>query len=645
VLEIKRRKNKMVTSRFRNRSIFLALLLIASIPSLLQGAQAEPVCGSDGVVAASHKRAAEAAIEILQQGGNAVDAAVAAAFTIGVVEPHASGLGGGGGMVIYLDGEDRSYFIDYYGAASHSVGELGSYDRDRYRHTAKSILVPGTVAGLTLAMEKFGNLPIEKVLAPAIRCAREGFEIDETLGGLLLDSVELLENNQETADVFLGEMGFPLMTGDTLKQPELAATLEEIVQHGRDGFYKGRVAREIVEGISELGGVITLKDLESYQAELAEPLRGNYRDCEIIAANPPLSGASVIEALNILENRDLKSMGHYTESAATLHFMVETFRLTHADRYPFLGDPEFGYVPVNGLISKDYAQTRYHEINQFQADPPRYRDTMEGSPTLFDHKEDSGRKKKKREDKDWSDVNEFGKPADSWGEDIFDSFGAKKKPDKSGDKEDDEKGEPSKIPAAGSNTISIECLVPDEASTTHLSVIDGDGNAVSLTQTLGTFFGSAQTVSGVLFNCGMSNFSRTRPVNVIEPGKRPRTSICPTIVLKNGELFLVVGTPGASRIVSTVVEVLVNLIDFDMDIAEANNTPRFYTSKYEDYLHLEGGISEEVREKLSRMGHPIRVHGGFDLFFGGAHLIHVNQDTGMACGSADPRRSGTAISK
>jgi gamma-glutamyltranspeptidase/glutathione hydrolase len=620
------------------------VLLIALTPSV-PGAQSEAVCGSDGVVAASHQRAAEAAKEILRQGGNAVDAAVAAAFTIGVVEPHASGLGGGGGMVIYLEEEDSSYFINYYGSASWNVEDMGSYDRDRYRHTAKSILVPGTVAGLTLALERFGRLPIEKVIAPAICCAREGFEIDETLGGLLLDSVELLEKNSNTAKVFLGEMGFPPMTGDTLKQPELAIALEEIARHGRDGFYKGRMAREIVEEISGLGGVISMDDLESYRAVLSEPLQGTYRDCEIITANPPLSGASVIEALNILENRDLKSMGHYTESAATLHFMVETIRFTHADRYPFLGDPEFGYVPVNGLTSKDYAQTRYHDINQFQADPPRYRDTEEGSPNMFDRKSDRGSRKKRKESKNWSDVNEFGKPADSWGEDVFDSFGAKKKQEKGSSKKDKEnKDESPECPAPSGTSISIESLVPDEGSTTHLSVIDSDGNAVSLTQTLGTFFGSAQTVSGVLFNCGMSNFSRTRPVNVIEPGKRPRTSICPTIVLRDGELFLVVGTPGASRIISTVVEILVNLIDFDMDIAEANNAPRFYTSKYEDYLHLEGGIPEEVRNKLERMGHPIKVHGGFDLFFGGAHLIRVNQSAGTACGSADPRRSGMAIS-
>ncbi|MBD3179793.1 MAG: hypothetical protein GF417_09425, partial [Candidatus Latescibacteria bacterium] len=580
----------MVTSRFRTLSIFLALLLIALVPSVLQSAQSEAVCGSEGVVAASHERAAAAAVEIMRQGGNAVDAAVAAAFTIGVVEPHASGLGGGGGMVIYLGEEDRSYFINYYGSASWNVNDLGSYDRGSYRHTAKSILVPGTVAGLTLALERFGKLPIEKVIAPAIRCAREGFEIDETLGGLLLDSVELLEKNSNTAEVFLGEMGFPPMTGDTLKQPELAATLEEIARHGRDGFYKGRVAREMVEGISDLGGVISMDDLESYRAVLSEPLQGTYRDCEIIAANPPLSGASVIEALNILENRDLKSMGHYTESAATLHFMVEAIRFTHADRYPFVGDPEFGYVPVNGLTSKDYAQTRYHDINQFQADPPRYRDTTEGSPNLFDRKGDKDPRKKRRESKNWSDANEFGKPADSWGEDIFDSFGSKKKPEKSKSRKEKDKNESSRSPTASGSSITVESLVPDEASTTHLSVVDSDGNAVSLTQTLGTFFGSAQTVSGVLFNCGMSNFSRTRPVNVIEPGKRPRTSICPTIVLRAGELFLVVGTPGASRIISTVVEMLVNLIDFDMDIAEANNAPRFYTSKYEDYLHVEGGI-------------------------------------------------------
>ena len=634
-------------------ALFLLVLIgLVLAPSLLYGQEAELVCGDRGLAVTSHPRATEAATEMLRKGGNAVDAAVAAAFALGVVEPDASGLGGGGGMVIYLRKDDSAHFIDYYGKAPKRVGELKNSDRASDRHTARSILVPGTVAGLALALERFGSLPLATVIQPAIRCARDGFALDETLGSLILDNSEMLGKNEATAAVFL-ENGFPRMVGDTLKQPELANTLAEIANRGTAGFYEGPVAKMLVDGIAAGGGVLTLEDLRDYRAVLAEPLRGTYRDCEIISANVPLAGGSVIEAMNILENADLRSMGHYTASAATLHLIAETLRRIYADRTALVGDPGFSYIPINGIISKAYAAGRFYDIDQSKVSPPRYRDTQAGNPARFD-KEGAERprvaKGQREKPGDIGDDGDFGKSRyGTWAEDAFDSFGASTgKP--SARARDTTAAKPAKGRRAGNRGADGDSThsrdddpEPLEAAhTTHLSIVDAAGNAVSLTQTLGTFFGSTQTVAGVLMNCGMTNFSATGKVNSVEPEKRPRSSISPTIVLKNGVPFLVVGTPGASRITSTTVELLVNLIDFDMDAAEANSAPRFYCSKYEDFLHLEGGIGEPVREKLEKMGHSLRVHDGIDLYFGGAHIIRIDPKSGAVCGAADPRRSGTA---
>jgi gamma-glutamyltranspeptidase / glutathione hydrolase len=640
--------------RAATASVFFLLVLVGLVlaPCLLYGQEAELVCGEHGLAVTSHPRATEAAMEMLRKGGNAVDAAVAAAFALGVVEPDASGLGGGGGMVVYLRADSSAHFIDYYGKAPKRVGELMNRDRTSDRHTARSILVPGTVAGLALALEKFGTLPLATVVQPAIRCARDGFALDETLASLLLDNAELLGKSEATASVFL-ENGFPRMVGDTLKQPELANTLAAIADRGAAGFYEGPVATALVDGIAAGGGVLTLEDLRDYRAVLAAPLRGTYRGCDLISANLPLAGGSVIEAMNILENADLRSMGHYTESPATLHLIAETLRRVYADRTALMGDPDFVYSPIQGIVSKAYAADRFHEIDMASVSPPRYRDTQAGNPARFD-KAGAGKAPepsvKRAKPGEVDDDGDFGRSRyGTWSEDAFDSFGASKK-HPSGNARDAGAATPARTKGTGSRGAGRDSVDSredrpgglEEAHTTHLSIVDANGNAVSLTQTLGTFFGSTQSVAGVLMNCGMTNFSATGKTNNVEPGKRPRSSISPTIVLKNGAPFLVVGTPGASRITSTMVELLVDLIDFDMDAAKANSAPRFYCSKYEDYLHLESGIGEPVREKLTKMGHSLRVHDGIDLYFGGAHIIRIDPGSGATCGAADPRRSGTA---
>ncbi len=624
--------------------MLLSLLCLWTAGFAQEAEVAEAVTGTNGMVATAHPLASEAALSMLKAGGNAVDAAVAAAFAIGVVEPDGSGIGGGGSMVVYLNGKQEAHYIDYYQRTSEDVDKI-SFDPETDRHTAKAVLIPGTVAGLTLALDEFGTLSLEQVLEPAIRYAEEGFAIDATLGQILLDNVEMLLGDSSTAAIFL-EDDFPRMEGDMLYQPELATTLRTIAANGRDGFYKGPVAEAMIAEMTSRGGVMTADDLSGYEAELGVPLRGSYRGYEILAAGVPQSGEAILQALNMLENEDLAAMGHFSESPLTLHLMAETFRRVYADRWAFMGDPDFNYVPAGGLISKAFARERFADINRFQADPPEYRQTQAGNPAKYDRGEmsaiealDPGKQSKEFH---WSDEEDDNKSSyDTWGENLFDTWGGKK-----AKKED----RPPKD-SGGKKSEEDSVIVDDDPSweeeygghTTHLSVIDKDGNMVSLTQTLGTFFGSGITSAGVLLNCGMSNFSLSAAPNLLQPGKRPRSSISPTIVLRDGKPSMVIGSPGAGRIIATVVELIVNVVDFDMSATEANWAPRFYCQKFEDYLHLEYGISDEVRQKLERMGHTVRVYENRDLFFGGAQLILVDPVSGEYQGSADPRRGGVAI--
>lgn len=568
-----------------NKLKFNIIIAFLIIPFVLTAQAYKLVSGNNGMAASAHPLASQTAIEILQKGGNAVDAAVAAAFVIGVVEPDGSGIGGGGSMVIYLKDKKKSFYINYY-AKSPGNAPL-SFNSNKKRHTAESICIPGTVAGLTLAHKKFGSLPLSTVLQPAIHFAEAGFKIDATLASLILDNAETLTLDSITASVYLDD-GFPKMEGDLLVQKDLAKTLTEISKKGKKGFYKGWVAKSIAKELQERGGYVSLNDLKKYKATMNPPMHGTYRDFEIFSSGMPQSGISIVEGLNILENIDLKKLGHYSRNAKTLHIMAETFRKIYTDRYYYLGDPDFFDVPVIGLTSKAYAKERFDAINQLSPEPKSYRDTEMGMPGKYENTQKDVKKHR----------------------------------------------------ASDGKIKDIE----DNGSTTHLCVIDKDGNAVSLSQTLGTFFGSIQTVNGILFNCAMTNFSSSKKnPNSIEKSKLPRSTIAPTIILKDNNPYLVIGSPGGSRIISTVIEVVVNVLDFDMNVEEANQAPRFYTQKFVDYLHLESGIESKVIEELKEMGHSIRVHEGVDLFFGGVQMILVDKKTGKYYGSADIRRGGKAV--
>lgn len=592
----------------------------------------------EGMVATAHPLASLAGYEMLKMGGNAVDAAVAAAFAIGVVEPDGSGIGGGGGMVIYLAKEKKSIYINYYQKASERINDI-NYDFIDDRKSAKAILVPGTVDGLVTALEKYGTLPLSKVLAPAIKYSEEGFAIDATLASILLDNTEDLLKYESTSSIFLND-GFPLMEGDLLVQSELANTLKLISQYGRDGFYSGQVAETIVKEVQAAGGMITLNDLKNYKCVISEPLVGSYRGCQILTADLPQSGASIIQALNMLENRNLFSMGHFSNSVETAHLLAETFRRVYADRTQYMGDPKFENSPIAGLISKEYARVRFNDIDMGYANPKEYKKTKEGNPYSFNHSIEQDKTYVTPTINDDSPI--FSDDADDesyskkggWGDDVFDSWGKKKKKSNTKDSSTDTKKK---------EVNESELETEYDGHTTHLSVMDKDGNVVSLTQTLGTFFGSYLTTAGAIMNCSYSNFSQTLKINMVKQNKQPRSSIAPTLVLKDGNPVLVVGSPGATRIISTVVQLIVNVIDFNMNAVEANYAPRLFCQKNDDYLHLEKRFSTDVINGLEKKGHRLRIHSELSLFFGGASIVTFNPLTGEMMGSADPRRGGNAM--
>jgi len=628
----------------------LILLLILSLP--LQSFRFGPVAKvKEGTVATAHPLASEAAMEMLHKGGNAVDAAVAAAFALGVVEPDGSGIGGGGGMLIYLAKENKSVYINYYQKASEKVNEI-TFDPVKDKNSVNSILVPGTVAGLTTALEKYGSLPLAVVLEPAIRYAKIGYPIDETLAKIILDNIPVVQKWPSTAVNFAPD-GFPIVQGDTLRQLKLAETLEKIAQFGKAGFYEGDVAQQMVDGITSNGGMMTLNDLKNYKPVITNPVSGTYRGYKVIAADIPQSGASVIEALNILENENLSQMGSYTTNANTLHFIAETFRRVYSDRSAFLGDPNFNEIPVKGLISKDFAKERFALINLDAAVPKEYRKTETGNPFKFVNKKDNSdtcQVQADTKDDTWTDEDDEGSSSyKKFGTDRFDNWGRHTTNDKGNLKKNNsiQKIDTSNYKKDSDKDDMESSLIRvndyEGGHTTHLCVIDREGNAVSLTQTLGNFFGSGFTAAGVLFNNSMSNFSSTSKINSIQPGKQPRSSISPTIILKDDKPVMVVGSPGAGRIIATVVQLIVNVVDFHMNAEDANNAPRFFCQKFDDYLHLESRIPEDIRSKLERMGHHLKIYGDFDLFFGGAQMILVDPETGDYHGSADPRRGGTAM--
>lgn len=563
----------MRTGRGRVGGLLALLLgLLLSGPSAAAETAARTAVGAKAMVATANPLATAVALDVLKRGGNAVDAAVAAAFAVGVAEPDASGLGGGGGMLV-RKANGEAVYVNYYGEAPAAVDGM-KFDPAADAKSAKAILVPGAVAGLARALKEHGTFPLAAVVAPSIRLAEEGFAVDATLSSILLDNFQVVAENEASAAVFLRE-GLPLQEGEVLRQPRLAETLRAVARGGPRAFYEGPVAKAIVDGVKAAGGVLSLEDLRRYEPIVTRPVATTYRGYEVLSSPPPHSGATVLEALNVLENADLRKSGPPASSADTFHLVAEAMRRAYADRAAHLADPRFEEVPVAALLTKGYARARFETIDPARVVPEDYRKTPAGDPSAFS-------------------------------------------------------------PADASREGSVA------GHTTQISVVDRHGNAVSLTQTLGTFFGSGVTAAGVLLNCGASNFAFSSRRNRLEPGKQPRSSISPTVVSKDGKVAFVLGSPGAIRIVATVLTLLVNLVDFGMTADEANQAPRFLCQKNDSVLPLEGRFPPELRDELTRRGHRLQLYGDFDLFFGGAQVIRVDRARKRLEGSADPRRGGTA---
>jgi gamma-glutamyltranspeptidase/glutathione hydrolase len=556
--------------------IVIFSLLLAQI-TLLESASKKPVKAFNGMVVSSDSLATKVGIEILKKGGNAVDAAVAVGFALAVTYPQAGNIGGGGFMVIRM-ANGETVTIDYREKAplkAHEdmfLDENGNFIPEKSQIGHLSVGVPGSVAGLLLALEKYGTMSRKEVLNPAIKLAEKGFIVNEGLANAFKNAFEHFKKFPSTMKYF-SKNGEPYKEGDKLIQKDLAKVLKLIRDKGRDGFYKGKVADLIVAEMKRGGGIITHEDLENYQPVIRKPVIGTYRGYEIISMGPPSSGGvCLIELLNILENFDLKKYGF--GSSYTIHYLVEAMKRVYADRAEYLGDPDFVEIPLEKLLSKEYAKAIANEID-----------------TLF---------------------------------------------------------------ATPSSKIVRSVSPPEEGShTTHYSVVDKWGNVVSVTTTINSYFGSMVAVDGAGFflNNEMDDFSAKpgtpnqfgllgNKANSIQPGKRMLSSMTPTIVLKNGKPFLILGSPGGSTIITSVLQVILNVIDFGMNIQEAVDAPRIHHQWYPDVVYYEKrGLPLDVIENLGKRGHKLVERRGFQ---GEVQAILIDEN-GVKYGAADPRGYGFAM--
>jgi gamma-glutamyltranspeptidase/glutathione hydrolase len=567
------------------RKLLVALAFAAIVAASVAAAPLRPTHAPHAIVASVHELASRAGVEMMQAGGNAVDAAVATGFALAVVHPQAGNIGGGG-FLLLRTATGETHFIDFREKAPAGATEnmyldaQGNVIPDMSVVGYKSVGVPGSVAGLVYAEKKYGKLTLDKVIAPAIRLARDGFPLAYEDAKDLRD--EDLAKFADSRRIFQRD-GKLYQPGEILKQPELAHTLERIAKNP-DDFYHGALAREMAAAIQKGGGLITAADLAAYEVKEREPVRGTYRGYDIIGAPPPSSGGTIlIEILNILEGFDLAKTGN--RSAETIHLTAEAFRRAFFDRTDFLGDPDFSNIPVPQLIDKKYAAAWRATIdpNHASASKDLKRPAFEGLERVAE----------------WR-------------------------------------------PAA----------LHEPENTTHYSVVDAEGNAVAVTTTLNDSFGSRVTAEGLgfLLNDEMDDFASKQgvpnaygliqgPANAIGPGKRPLSAMTPTMVLKDGKLFLVLGSPGGPTIITTVANILMGAVDFGLDIQEAVNAPRFHHQWLPDQISVEDRLSPDTMNLLKSKGHKIEVHH----FWGDGECIMIDPRTGERLGASDGRNNGKAV--
>ena len=534
----------------------------------------KPEAGGAGMVASQNEAASRAGAQVLREGGNAVDAAVATAFVLAVTLPRAGNIGGDGFMLVHLADEDRYTAIDYRSAAP-ALATLDAYVGDNGElegHSAgiRAAGVPGTVAGLALAHEKYGRLPWKRLLEPAIEMAGQGIVLSADEAFALDWGKERLARSAAGAGVFLHPNGEALRAGERLVQSDLAWTLRRIAEHGGEDFYRGQIAERLDAGMREHGGLLRKEDLAAYRAIERVPLRSAYRDAEVVSM-PPASGggAGIIGTLNVLERFDLASMG--AGSADALHLFAEASKLSWRDRLAHVGDTGFLQVPLRGLVAKPYAAGRAGLIRMDRAMPAA--DVEAGDPWAHESPE-----------------------------------------------------------------------------TTHFSVVDTDGNVVSNTYTIGADFGSGVMIEGTGFLLGnlIGNFSlraqlraeqegRPAPPNAMQPGRRPVSSMAPTMLVRDGRPWLVTGSPGGNTIPGTIVQTIINVVDFGMNVAEATMAPRVHQHMSgEGSLQVERGLSPDTLRLLEGRGHDISS----GQTIGSTQMLLIGP--GRVEGAADPRRPGAA---
>ncbi len=545
--------------------------------NVIPAASEQPVRTKHAMVVSVHHLATDAGVEILKGGGNAVDAAVATGFALAVVYPYAGNIGGGGFMLIHLD-NSKSTFIDYReraplaAAANMYLDAKGNVIPDASITGYKAVGVPGSVAGMVYAEKKYGKLTLSKVMAPAIRLASLGFVLTEEEAAELHD--ETLTMFPDSKRIFQRDGDF-YKAGETFKQPELAATLRTIAADP-DDFYRGRIAKRLAADVQQGGGLVTAQDLARYSVKEREPLTGTYKEYTILSAPPPSSGGvALIEALNILEGYNLSRWEDRTPDE--MHLIVEAYRRAYMDRSDYLGDPDYVKIPTETLIDKRYDAAWRTGIMAEQAmsskDLKRPAGFLPPPPTMDEVRHES-------------------------------------------------------------------------TQTTHYSVIDAEGNAISVTTTLNNGFGSAVTATGLgfLLNDEMDDFAAKSgvpnmfglvqgPANTIAPGKRPLSSMTPTIVLKGDKVRFVLGSPGGGRIITTVANIFLSAADEGLNIQEAVDAPRFHHQYLPDVLYMEPGFSHATVEGLRALGYQLRIGGHWS----DGECIAVDPATGELEGGQDHR--------
>ena len=524
--------------------------------------------GKVGVVSTSKVEASRIGAEILRKGGNAIDAAVAAGFALGVVEPNSSGLGGGGFMLIRIAKTGETVFIDFRERAPQksspemwTVGADGKVVGNQKLEGGKAAAVPGEVAGLLYALENYGTMSREQVIRPAANLAKNGFYVTPTLSNDMKSQFDKLEKYPESAKVFLNQEGLPYEVDDLFTNPDMAKTLDIIIKNGKDGFYKGEVAEAMVKTLNKYDGLYTMEDLANYKPLVRQPVKGTYRGYEIISSPSPSSGgAIVIEILNILENFDIGSLK--VNSPEYLHLFSEAYKLAYADRAKYMGDSDYTPVPMKGFVSKKYAKEIAKDIDL--------------------------------------KVSHDSKAHDPW---LYES-----------------------------------------EDTTHYSIADKEGNMVAITKTVNGLFGNSVVVDGYGFvmNNEMDDFvlGAGHP-NSVAPSKTPLSSMSPTIVLKDGKPFMVLGSPGATKIISTVSQVISRVIDHKMGMQDAIDAPRLWDNT-SNKINVETRIPDETLKQLEAMGHKTNKTSEWDRGMGSVQGVLYKAD-GTLEGGADPRRDGKAL--